>query len=219
MVKAVLFDFDGTLADSSPGIFHTALYTVRALGVDKEYTIEDLRRFVGPPLRQCFVVAFGLDESLLDDAVAIYRKEYEAKGRFMMELYPSMKEVLLSLKNDGLMLAVASFKSEALVYSCLEYLGILDLFDSVHGSSLTEDLTKGDIIKRVLSDLGIESDEAVMVGDTPSDAKGAEDAGTHFVGVSYGFGFRPGEKTGYNMISSTVELEAAVGRINGGIYD
>ena len=45
MIKAVLFDFDGTLADSSSGIFHTALYTVRKLGIDKEYSNEDLRLF------------------------------------------------------------------------------------------------------------------------------------------------------------------------------
>lgn len=216
MIKAVLFDFDGTLADSSSGIFHTALHTVRKLGIDKEYSNEDLRRFVGPPLRKCFSVAFGLDESLLDDAVVIYREEYNRKGRFMMELYPGMNDVLLSLKNEGFYLAVASFKHEELVRSCLEYLGILDIFDSVHGSSLTADLTKGDIMKLVLSDLQINGKEAVMVGDTPSDAKGAEDAGTHFIGVSYGFGFKPGDE-GYHMVSSTKELVSAVEKLNGGI--
>ena len=86
MPEAMIFDFDRTLADSSEGIFHTALYTVRKLGVAREYTEEDLRRFVGPPLRQCFVVAFGLEEALLDDALDIYRKEYDEHGRFMMHL-------------------------------------------------------------------------------------------------------------------------------------
>ena len=71
-------------------------------------------------------------------------------------------------------------------------------------------------MKLVLSDLQINGKEAVMVGDTPSDAKGAEDAGTHFIGVSYGFGFKPGDE-GYNMVSSTKELVSAVEKLNGGI--
>ena len=217
MTEAVLFDFDGTLADSSAGIFHSALYTVRQLGVSREYSNEELRRFVGPPLRQCFVVAFGLDEALLDDAVEIYRREYDERGRFMMELYPGMRDTLVMMKKRGLKLAVASFKYEGLVRSCLEYLGILDLFDSVHGSSLTEEMTKGDIIKLALADLNISPENAVMVGDTLSDLAGAEGAGTGFIGVSYGFGFHPGEVIDdYYMASSPEGLLRALDRINGG---
>ena len=106
MVKAVLFDFDGTLADSSPGIFHTALYTVRKLGIEREYTDEELRRFIGPPLRMCFSVAFGLEEALLDPAVAIYREEYRRKGMHMMSLYPGMEKLLAELKAKGIKICV-----------------------------------------------------------------------------------------------------------------
>ena len=207
MPEAMIFDFDGTLADSSEGIFHTAFFSFRKLGVTREYTEEDLRRFVGPPLRQCFVVAFGLDEALLDDALDIYRKEYDEHGRFMMHLYPHMKDVLVKLKSDGVKLAVATFKSENLVKSCLEYLGVIDLFDSIHGSSLSEDLTKGDIIKLALSDLGTDSAETLMIGDTLSDLRGAEDAGTGFAAVTYGFGFKPGESLeNYRTISEAGDL-------------
>ena len=153
MAEAVLFDFDGTIADSSEGIFHTALYTVRQLGVTDEFTEADLRRFVGPPLRQCFVVAFGLDESLLDDALRIYRAEYDKRGRFMMKLYPGMRDVLETIKGMGLRLGTASFKTETLVRQCLEHLGILDLFDTVRGSDLRENRTKSDIINLALNDL------------------------------------------------------------------
>lgn len=211
MVKALLFDFDGTLADSSEGIFHTALYTVRKLGIIREYTASDLRKFVGPPLRECFVVAFGLDESLLDDAVEIYRKEYNDKGCFMMHLYPGVKELLISLKGMGMKIGAASYKYEELVESCLERLGVLSLFDSVHGSLLSRDITKGDIINKVIDDLGVKPDETVMVGDTPADLRGANEAGTGFIGVSYGFGFMPGENLGgYDLASSPEGILSSV---------
>ena len=198
MAEAVLFDFDGTIADSSEGIFHTALYTVRQLGVTDEFTEADLRRFVGPPLRQCFVVAFGLDESLLDDALRIYRAEYDKSGRFMMKLYPGMRNVLETLKGMGLRLGTASFKTEDLVRQCLGHLGVLDLFDTVRGSDLRENRTKSDIINLALRDLGCSRKEVVMVGDTEADFIGSKEAGTGFIGVTYGFGFRtPGDIDGY----------------------
>ena len=112
MIKGVFFDFDGTIADSSEGIFHTALYTIRALGITEEYSESDLRKFVGPPLRDCFRVAFGLDPSLIDDAVSIYREEYLRTGYRMMRLYPGIKELLGKLHADGIMTGVATFKGE-----------------------------------------------------------------------------------------------------------
>ena len=117
MVKGVLFDFDGTLADSSDGIFHTALYSIRQLGIAREYGEEQLRRFVGPPLRDCFRVAFDLDPSLIDEAVRIYRGEYLRTGYRMMRLYPGVKELLMSLRSLSIMTGVATFKGEELVKS------------------------------------------------------------------------------------------------------
>ena len=189
MIKGVFFDFDGTIADSSEGIFHTALYTIRALGISKEYSESDLRKFVGPPLRDCFRVAFGLDPSLIDDAVSIYREEYLRTGYRMMRLYPGIKELLGKLHADGIMTGVATFKGEELVKLCLENLGVLHLFDTVHGSNERENRTKGDIIRMCVSDSGIADDEALMVGDTANDLKGARDASVPFLGVRYGFGF------------------------------
>ncbi len=218
MVKAALFDFDGTLADSSEGIFRTALLTVRKLGITREYSDEELRRFVGPPLRDCFRIAFSLDEEYLDDALRIYREEYDRSGRFGMHLYPGMKETLEDLKAMGLRLGVASYKNEHLVKACLEYLGVADLFDSAHGSSLEEDLTKGDIIRMTLADLDAEGDEVVMIGDTQADLKGADEAGTLFVGVSYGFGFQHCDaENGILMASSPSGIVGIIRNMNGGM--
>ena len=217
MVKGVLFDFDGTLADSSEGIFHTALYSIRQLGITQEYDEEQLRRFVGPPLRDCFRVAFGLDPALIDDAVRIYRDEYQRKGYKMMRLYPGMRNLLIRLRGMGIMTGMATFKGEELVKSCLDSLGVLHLFDSVHGSDERESRTKGDIIRMVLSDMSLAADEALMVGDTVNDQKGADDAGVPFLAVTYGFGFRRGEEMNGRMHADDTEgILRTVDDMNGG---
>ena len=217
MVKGVLFDFDGTLADSSEGIFHTALYSIRQLGITREYSEEQLRRFVGPPLRDCFRVAFDLDPSLIDDAVRIYREEYLRTGYRMMRLYPGMKELLIRLRSLSIMIGVATFKGEELVKSCLDNLGVLSLFDSVHGSDERESRTKGDIIHLVLSDMAIERSEALMVGDTVNDRRGAEEAGVPFLAVTYGFGFSTSSDCeGCRCVGSADGILGMIEEINGG---
>ncbi len=216
MVKAVLFDFDGTLADSSAGIFHTALYTVRKMGIEREYSDDELRRFVGPPLRRCFVEAFGMDESLLDEAVRIYREEYTARGMRMMHLYPGMKELLEALRGMGIKTGVASFKAETLVISCLDGLGVHDLFSAIHGSDLAGTLTKGDIIELAIKDLGVDRECVLMVGDTENDRLGAEAAGVQFLAVTYGFGYRSASDVCGFSASSAGEILSLVKRMNGG---
>ena len=217
MVKGVLFDFDGTLADSSDGIFHTALYSIRQLGIAREYGEEQLRRFVGPPLRDCFRVAFDLDPSLIDEAVRIYRGEYLRTGYRMMRLYPGVKELLMSLRSLSIMTGVATFKGEELVKSCLDNLGVLSLFDSVHGSDERESRTKGDIISMVVSDMAIGRDEALMVGDTVNDRKGAEEAGVPLLAVTYGFGFNAAEeREGCRCVGSADGILDMIRKINGG---
>ena len=211
MIKAVLFDFDGTVADSSEGIFHTALFTVDKLGIKKTYTDEELRRFVGPPLRRCFVEAFNLDESFLDDAVRIYRKEYSQTGMLMMHLYPGLEKLLIELKKLGIKTGIATFKTESLVRKCLANLGILHYFSTVHGSDEKGTLSKGDIINMTISELGEQSEDILMVGDTENDRKGAADAGVMFLGVTYGFGF----DEGMVFASGQIPIDPATGTIKG----
>ena len=76
MIKAVLFDLDGTLFDSSSGIFHTANFTMRALGFEECHDEKQLRKFVGPPLRECFRITYNTAEEYLDRCVEVYREEY-----------------------------------------------------------------------------------------------------------------------------------------------
>ena len=216
MLDSVIFDFDGTLVDSSPGIFHTALYTVRELGITEEFSDADLRRFVGPPLRDCFHAAFNLDPSLVDRAVEIYREEYQRTGRHMMKLYPGMKDALSELSSMGMKLAVATFKGEDLVNECVEELGISEYFSSVHGSDRNESRTKGRIIEMTMEDMHAPQSSVIMIGDTVNDLKGAENAHVAFLPVTYGFGFT--ENDGLDpSASSPVEIPDIIKKLNGGI--
>ena len=88
MKKAVFFDFDGTIADSSEGIMECALETVEPLGYDKsKYSKDYLRRFIGPPLSDCFRITFAVEEDKIQDCVERYRVLYNAKGMYMMHVY------------------------------------------------------------------------------------------------------------------------------------
>ncbi|MCR5732551.1 MAG: HAD-IA family hydrolase [Sphaerochaetaceae bacterium] len=189
MIKAVLFDLDGTLFDSSPGIFHTANYTMKALGFEPCDDYKQMKKFVGPPLRECFRITYGTEEQYLDKCVEVYREEYAKTGVHMLYLYEGMKELLEKLKNRKYLTAVCTNKTEHLAKQIIVEQGLESLFDVVLGTDLKGTITKTDCIKNAVEELGITPDQALMVGDTKNDQDGAKEAGVHFCGVTYGFGF------------------------------
>ena len=189
MIKAVLFDLDGTLFDSSPGIFHTANYTVKALGFEPCNDYKQLKKFVGPPLRDCFRITFGTKEEYLDKCVEVYREEYSRTGVHMLSLYDGMKSLLEKLKSRKYLTAVCTNKYEKLAKQIIQEQGLEELFDTIEGTDEKGTITKTDCIRNAIIELGITPDQALMVGDTLNDQTGAKEAGVKFCGVTYGFGF------------------------------
>ena len=190
MKKAILFDFDGTIADSSEGIMECALETVAPLGYDPSaYSKEYLRRFIGPPLSDCFRITFAVPEDKVADCVERYRVLYNAKGMFMMHLYDGIRELLLSLRSEGLKTAVATNKMQELARRCCRNLSIDDLFDYISGPGKDGGITKAQVIINAIEALGVKKEEVLMVGDTTNDEIGARTAGVDFLPVTWGFGF------------------------------
>ncbi|MFA5514510.1 MAG: HAD-IA family hydrolase [Sphaerochaetaceae bacterium] len=185
----LLFDLDGTLLDTSVGIFETANYTMNSLGF-YDISNEDLRRFVGPPLRECFKIAFDLDDSLIPLAVETYRRHYDENGGvYKANHYEGMVELLKTLKVKGFLLAVATLKSETLAIDLLKHFELDTYFEVIAGSDLHGSYTKADIIKTVMKKLNINSDDTViLIGDTPHDLEGSREADVDFVAVTWGFG-------------------------------
>ena len=96
--KFILFDLDGTVTDSGPGIMNAATYVLKHFGII-EKDRNKLRRFVGPPLKDSFQEFYGVAEG--DEAVEVFREYYADKGVYENELYPHMRELLKALHETG----------------------------------------------------------------------------------------------------------------------
>lgn len=186
--KLIIFDLDGTLVNTSEGIFNSVRYAVEKMGLNN-LSEEKLRMFIGPPPTSMYMKMFNLDEETAKMATTYHREYSKTKAIYEAVLYPEIKELLVNLKNKGYKLAVATLKSEEIANKVLRLCGIESYFDIVAGMDNSESYTKAQIIKRVVNLLS-DTNSSLMIGDTLYDKEGAEEAKVDFLGVSYGFGFR-----------------------------
>lgn len=208
--KLAIFDLDGTLMNTSSGIFASANATVVQLGLEPEHDPRQLSKFIGPPITQCFVKVYDLDPALIEQAVILYRKEYDEHGRFNAEPYEHIVETLEELKKRGYLLAVGTLKYEKLAQQMMEHFGLAPYFDSIRGADASSTLSKADIVRKVLDDLGVAQSDAVLIGDTTHDQKGAIEAGIAFIAVDWGFGFPKGMEREPSMYAMAREVEDLV---------
>lgn len=187
--KLVIFDLDGTLMNTAPGIFATANWTMKQLGKPIETDVQQLRKFVGPPLTECFKVTYDLEDELIDEACKIYRMKYEESGKHIATVYDGMEDVLQSLNDNDLICSIATNKYQEVARDMVEEQELEKYFNLVYGSDHAGTITKGGIISKIIDELNIDPKDAVMVGDTFSDLNGASEAGVDFIAVTYGFGF------------------------------
>jgi len=187
----VLFDLDGTITDSGPGITNAVAYALERMGIQPPPRRE-LFCFVGPPLGESFMKYFALSEREADGAIALYREYYRARGLFESELYPGIEEVFRALREAGAALAVATSKPEPFARQILEHFGLDRYFAYIGGSNFDGSrVDKAQVIEYVLGELGCtDRSGAVMVGDREHDVLGARRAGIPCVGVLFGYGSR-----------------------------
>ena len=138
----ILFDLDGTLTDSGPGITRCVQYALASFGIE-EPDLEKLNCYVGPPLLESFMNFAGLGCEEAQQAITKYRERYEAEGIFENEVYEGIPEVLAYLKEKGKILAVASSKPEKYVEQILEHFEIRKYFTEVTGSEDVAVLIEG----------------------------------------------------------------------------
>lgn len=192
--KCVAFDLDGTLIDTSEGIYSSILYTVKVNGL-RPLTDEELHTFIGPPLQRTFNKYYGITGDALEKVISDYRYIYKRSEMFRARPYDGIFELLAALKELGITPAVATYKPQDSAERVLRYFGFDKYTDLFFGADDNDVLKKSDIIRSAVKAAGVSDlSEAVMIGDSDNDANGAKDAGVDFIGVTYGFGFRtPGD--------------------------
>ena len=181
--KYILFDLDGTITESGPGIMNSVEYALNKM--NREVGERDtLKKFIGPPLTESMEKYYGMSEEEALLGVKYYREYYAVKGIFENSVYEGLAETLESLENEGYILAVA--KRIADKFDFAKY------FAGIYGATMDGSLIrKADVIRYALDNLGVERenyDQVVMVGDRNNDIYGAKENGIQVIGVLYGYG-------------------------------
>ncbi len=185
MGRDIIFDLDGTLTDSGPGIRNTARAALSHFGIFP--TQEQLRALIGPPLRQSFA-RLGVPEGEIENAFELYRSRYTTVGLFENEPYPGIRDLLARLRGQGHRLHVATSKAEDTALQILAHFGLTPYFDSIFGASVDRSRDTKSAVIACLLDQVADPAGALMVGDTAFDVIGAAAHGLPTIGVAWGYG-------------------------------
>lgn len=189
MIKNVIFDLDGTLLDTKEGIIESVKYTASELGYE-ELSQETLLKFVGPPIQQSLMTFYGCNKEIAQKGANIFRDYYRSTALLKAKPYDGIFELCEKLKAHGFKMAVATYKREDYALTLLKHFGFDKYCNPMHGADNNNILKKEDIVRMCQEEMGARTEECVLVGDTDHDAKGAVQAKTSFIAVTYGFGFK-----------------------------
>jgi len=187
-MPALIFDFDGTLADTQRGILATAQEVLRRMG----YPPADeaaLAATIGLPLIQNFTRGAGLSDEEARRAVDIYREIFMKVAVPVIDVFPGVREALGTLAERGVPMAVASSRGQHSLEMLMQYTG-LDRFIPVSMVFGVETAARPkpapDLVYVILGRLGARPEETLVIGDTSFDIEMGRAAGCHTCAVSYG---------------------------------
>jgi phosphoglycolate phosphatase len=189
-----VFDVDGTLLNTREGILLAVQDTMKQCGL-REITKEEEPLFIGPPIQESLIKVFGMSTKEAQETANIFRAMYKEDGYLLKAIaYEGIIEVMEALLKQGVKVAVATYKRHDYAVKICNHFGFNNYSNIIYGADNENKLKKLDIIELCLKDLGAKDyRRAVMIGDSSFDAIGAEQIGTDFIGVTYGFDFKTKE--------------------------
>lgn len=179
-IKAIIFDFDGTLADTLPLCINSfQLCFEKTLG--KKFTEEEIIRYFGQT-EEGIIKAISPDN--WDECFKAYLEIYEHNHRHYPNLFDGIIETLEYLKNNGFKIAMVTGKGSHSAEISLKYYGIDKYFDYVETGS-PDGSIKPEGMKKILQRWGITPENAAYVGDNPQDIIDSKEVGVLPIGVSW----------------------------------
>ena len=214
--QCILFDLDGTLTESGPGIIHSMNYALKQMGIQET---ERLKEFIGPPLNMTLSRLYHMNEEEIKQTIRLYRQWFDEHEIFNFEVYPGILEILMECEQRGIVCAVASSKPEYYVRRMLEHAGIDSYFRLICGTAMSDETTKGnrdnkqEVIRTVLTTFRgqqtiDDKTSVVMVGDKKNDVDGAAVNQIPCIGVGYGYGSKEELGQAQYYVKTTQELYA-----------
>lgn len=184
MIKAVLFDIDGTLLDTKEFIYQAYQHTLDKHGI-KNISREYLESLGGKTLEEYYnILAPEIETELLRES----HGKFQSDNLHLAVPFPKVQKVLETLKKQNLKIAGITSRGKRLLTKTLEIAGIEKYFDLI---ITVEDVKRAkpdpEGIFKVLRNFEISKDEAIMVGDSAVDMEAGINAGVKTVGVTYGF--------------------------------
>jgi phosphoglycolate phosphatase len=212
--RLVLFDLDGTLVDSTPGIWASVRVAAAELGLP-EPTAEQLQQMVGPPLQDGFALVLGVPEDDVPRAVAAYRAHYSAGALLDVTVYDGIPELLATLTADGATLAITTSKPEPFAVRVLDHTGLRRFFTTVHGATLDGAVRHKDQVVAAALAAHPDGERPVLIGDRAHDVLGAAAHGLPCIGAGWGPA-PPGELAGAGaavVVPTPGDVPAALSRL------
>ena len=181
-ISLVIFDLDGTLADTHQLIFDSFNFIMRKYK-SIELTPQEIMSYFGPPEDVCIRNMMGNDNfaSAWSDYLHYYEKHLEETM-----IFPGIKELLNNLKASEILLGIFTGKGKETTESTLEFHGILNLFDMVMtGSNVKNHKPHPEGVELMLKKLKVAPSDTLVVGDSMADYKVAYSSGTDFIAAMY----------------------------------
>jgi len=184
MIKALLFDFDGTLLNTNDLIIQTFMHVLNER-FPGQYSPKDCLKFLGPSLKQTMSdIAPGEEDAM----IAKYRKYNELHHDELVTQYPDVVSTLEQLKAMGIKLAIVSTKRNGMIDRGLSVLGANHLFDVRIGTDDVKNVKPDpEPVLLALERLGVNKEEAIMIGDNSHDIEAGHNAGIRAAGVAWAF--------------------------------
>jgi HAD superfamily hydrolase (TIGR01549 family) len=177
MIKNIIFDWSGTLANDLNTTFEATMYVFKKMGV-KPMTLEEYRK-------KFFLPYIDFCDKYLPDFNPEQLRQYFLEGIKTVgsaEVYPGVKEVIKRLHDKGIRIIVMSASTEERIISDAKRYGIFDYFQEIEGDIIDKTEMVLDTIRRN----GFNFNETILVGDMPHDIDTAKKAGLISVGIYWG---------------------------------
>ncbi len=181
----VIFDWDGTLADSTGKIVRCLAQASEKVGLPI-LANDEYANIIGLGLPEAILALYPKVDQPLRTSMQKAYSEYFIGDKEATVFFKGVNNGLRALKQRGFKLAVATGKSRRGLQRVLNEKSLLDFFDATRCADETQSKPSPLMLNEILAELGFKADDAIMVGDTSFDLEMASNAGMRSLAVDYG---------------------------------